>query len=76
MTRNVAHLIPRIKQRATQQIYANAATCRLQENPVRLIINNYICFSLSFFMTQQIARNIKADFMIWKELLLGENVAR
>ena len=44
--------------------------------PLRWIINNYIRFPLSFYMTQQLARKIEADFMMWKELLAGENVAR
>ena len=76
MARNFGHLSPRIKQWATRQIYANEARCRLQENPLRLIINNYIRFPLSFYATQQLARNIEADFMMGKELLLGENVVR
>ena len=33
-------------------------------------------FSSVVFMTQQLARYIEGDFMMWKELLLGENVAR
>ena len=76
MARIFGHLSPRIKQRATQQIYANEATCRLQENPLRLITNNYIRFPLSFYITQQLPRNIEGDLMMWKELLLGENVVR
>ena len=55
---------------------ANEATCRLQENPLRFIINIYIRFPLSFYMTQQLAQNIEGDFKMWKELLLGENVVR
>ena len=51
MARNFGYLSPRIKQRATQPIYANEATCRFQENPLRLIINNYIRSPLSFYMT-------------------------
>lgn len=76
MARNLGHLSPRIRQRATQQMYANKATWRLQENPLRWIINNYIRFPLSFYMTQQLAQKIEVDFMMWKELLAGENVAR
>lgn len=33
---NFEHLSPRISQRATQQICASEATCRLQENPLPL----------------------------------------
>ena len=76
MARNLGHLSPRIKLTGTQKIYANEATCHLQEKPLQLIINNYIRFSLSFYMTQQLARNIEGDFMMRKELLLGEDVVR
>lgn len=51
MARNLGHLSLRVSQRATQQLYANDAACRLHENPLRLIINNYIRFPLSFYMT-------------------------
>ena len=61
MARNFVHFSLHIKQRATRQIYANEATCRLQENPLRLIMTNYICFPLSFYMAQQLARNIFYD---------------
>ena len=64
MARNFGHLSLRIKQRATRQIYANEATCRLQENPLRLIMANYICFPLSFYMAQQLARNREGYFMM------------
>ena len=76
MGRNLGHLSPRIKERATQQVYANEATCRLEEKPLRFIINNYIRFPLSFYVTQQLARNIEGDFMMRKELLLDENMVR
>ena len=74
MARNFGHLSPRIKQRATQQIYANKATCRLQENPLRLIIDNYIRFPLSFYMTQPLTRNIEGDFMMWRVFRRNNNV--
>ena len=76
MSKNFGHLSPRIKQRINPQIYANEATCRLHENPLRLIINNYIRFPLSFYMTQQLAGNIEGDFIMRKELLLGESLVR
>ena len=76
MAGNLGHLSSRVKQRATQQIYANKATCPLQEKPLRLIINNYIRFPLSFYMTQQLARNIEGYFIIRKELLKCRSVIK
>ena len=39
-------------------------------------MNNYIAFPLTFYMTQQLAQNIKGDFMMKTQLLLGQNVVR
>ena len=39
-------------------------------------MTNYICFPLSFYMAQQLARNIEGYFIGWKELLFGESVVR
>ena len=54
---------PAHRQRATQQTYGSTATCLPLENPLRLIMNNYSRFPLSFYMTQQLARNV-GDFIM------------
>ena len=45
MARNLRHLSLCIEQWATQETYANEATCRLQENPLRLIYKELHSFS-------------------------------
>ena len=66
MAWNFGYLSPRIKQRATQQIYADEATWHLQENLLRLIINNYNRFPLSFYDTT-IRLKHRGRFLMWKE---------
>ena len=56
---------PAHKQQASQQTYGSTATCLPLENPLRLIMNNYIRFPLSFYMTQKLARNVEGDFIMW-----------
>ena len=64
MAKNFGRLSPRMMQRAPQYIYANEATRRLQENPLRLIINHGKKYPISTCVfCKSSGKNL---VMIWK----------